>query len=358
MKIDEITVEGYKSIKSLKNFKLNNINILIGANGVGKSNFISIFKMLSFMFSKNLQQHTQDKGPDSFLYYGRKTTEKIYLEFKFGNNGYDVILVPTQDNRLIVEIEHIYYYSNHKWINTLGANILESRLSQATKYAHSKKIAEYSLDGIKSWKLYHFHDTSDTSKIKGVCAENDNLILKPDASNISAYLKRLYSEYRKYYDYIVYNISQIAPFFGGFIIRDSENLQLEWFDKSDPDTPLKAHILSDGTLRFICLATLLLQPFELMPDTIIIDEPELGLHPAALSLLSELIKRVSGKKQLILSSQSVELINNFEPEDIIVVDRKNNESMFKRLDGAELSIWLDKYSLGDIWKSNLIGGRP
>ena len=184
------------------------------------------------------------------------------------------------------------------------------------------------------------------------------MILKPDASNISAYLKRLYSEYRKYYDYIVYNISQIAPFFGGFIIRDSENLQLEWFDKSDPDTPLKAHILSDGTLRFICLATLLLQPFELMPDTIIIDEPELGLHPAALSLLSELIKRVSGKKQLILSSQSVELINNFEPEDIIVVDRKNNESMFKRLDGAELSIWLDKYSLGDIWKSNLIGGRP
>lgn len=93
MKIDEITVEGYKSIKSLKNFKLNNINILIGANGVGKSNFIFIFKMLNFMFSKNLQQHTQDKGPDSFLYYGRKTTEKIYLEFKFGNNGYDIALV-------------------------------------------------------------------------------------------------------------------------------------------------------------------------------------------------------------------------------------------------------------------------
>ena len=95
-----------------------------------------------------------------------------------------------------------------------------------------------------------------------------------------------------------------------------------------------------------------------MSDTIIIDEPELGLHPVALRLLSEFIKRVSDKKQLILSSQSVELINNFEPENIIVVDRKNNESVFKRLDGAELNIWLDKYSLGDIWKSNLIGGRP
>lgn len=240
----------------------------------------------------------------------------------------------------------------------IGENIFESHVSEPHKYSYSKYVAKYSLDGIKSWKLYHFHDTSDTSKIKGVCSENDNLILKPDASNISAYLKRLYNESREYYDYIVYNISQIAPFFGGFIIRDSENLQLEWFDKSDPDTPLKAHILSDGTLRFICLATLLLQPFELMPDTIIIDEPELGLHPAALSLLSELIKRVSDKKQLILSSQSVELINNFEPENIIVVDRKNNESVFKRLDGAELSIWLDEYSLGDIWKSNLIGGRP
>lgn len=138
MKIDEITVEGYKSIKSLKNFKLNNINILIGANGVGKSNFISIFKMLNFMFSKNLQQHTQDKGPDSFLYYGRKTTEKIYLEFKFGNNGYSVTLAPTQNNKLIVERENIKYYSSTEWINTLGTNMLESRLSQATKYAHFK----------------------------------------------------------------------------------------------------------------------------------------------------------------------------------------------------------------------------
>ena len=89
MKIDEITVEGYKSIKSLKNFKLNNINILIGANGAGKSNFISIFKMLNYMFLETLQRHTQDKGPDNFLYYGRKITEKIYLEFKFGSNEYD-----------------------------------------------------------------------------------------------------------------------------------------------------------------------------------------------------------------------------------------------------------------------------
>ncbi|MCR8685572.1 AAA family ATPase [Campylobacter ureolyticus] len=133
---------------------------------------------------------------------------------------------------------------------------------------------------------------------------------------------------------------------------------MEWFDKSDPDTPLKAHILSDGTLRFICLAVLLLQPFELMPDTIIIDEPELGLHPAALKLLSEFIKRVSTQKQLILSSQSVELINYFKPEDIIVVDRINNESVFKRLSSKELSVWLDEYSIGDIWKGNIIGGRP
>lgn len=355
MKIEKITIEGYKSIKSLKDFELKNINILIGANGVGKSNFISVFKMVNYMLYKQLQEHTQDKGPDSFLYFGRKITNKISLKFEFGSNGYDVVLVPTQNNQLLIQREHVRFL---EYSYTIGENIFESNLSQAEAYARSRRVAKYSLDGIQKWKLYHFHDTGETSPIKGVCQANDNIIFKANAQNISAYLKRLKDDYLDYYEKIVSTIQDVAPFFGGFILRNSNYIQLEWYDKSDPDTPFKAHMLSDGTLRFICLATLLLQPFELMPDTIIIDEPELGLHPFAINILSALIKRVAEKKQIIISSQSVELINYFTPEDIIVVDRKNKETVFERLKEEELGDWLQDYTMGEIWKSNLIGGRP
>ena len=357
MKIEKITIEGYKSIKSLRDFELKNINILIGANGVGKSNFISVFKMVNYMLYKRLQEHTQDKGPDSFLYFGRKITNQILLDFAFGSNGYDVTLIPTQNNQLLIKREHVRF-KGYDYINTIGCNMLESHLMEAPKYAYSQQIAQYTLDAIRSWKLYHFHDTGETSPIKGVCQANDNIIFKANAQNISAYLKRLKDDYLDYYEKIVSTIQDVAPFFGGFILRDSDYIQLEWYDKSDPDTPFKAHMLSDGTLRFICLATLLLQPFELMPDTIIIDEPELGLHPFAINILSTLIKRVAERKQIIISSQSVELINYFTPEDIIVVDRKNKETVFRRLKEEELGDWLQDYTMGEIWKSNLIGGRP
>lgn len=357
--LNQITIEGYKSIQKLEKFKLQNINILIGANGAGKSNFISVFKMLNLLLNKKLQQHTQDKGPDNFLYFGRKKTERIFFDFTFSPNSYKITLIPTQENRLMIEDEHIVFYGDHKdVVDPIGANILESNLSEARNHSQYPRVADYVIRSIKKWKLHHFHDTGDTAKMKGMCEANDNLTLKEDAQNIAAYLKMLHDQYFDHYQQILHAIQDVAPFFGGFVFRDLETIQLEWFDKNDPDTPFKAHMLSDGTLRFICLATLLMQPMALLPDTIIIDEPELGLHPYALKVLSEIIKRVAETKQIIISSQSVELINHFETDDIIVVDREENQSIFKRLNSEKLKSWLEEYTLGEIWASNLIGGRP
>ncbi len=357
--LNKITIKGYKSIKDLSEFELKNLNILIGANGAGKSNFISVFKMLNVLFNKNLQFYTQDKGPDSFLYFGRKKTDEIYLKFAFGKNSYYTTLIPTSENKLMISKEYIFFdgdYTNHEEL--IGSNQSESNLSKIVERSYSKKVAQHVISEIKKWKLYHFHDTGDTAKMKGICDANDNLIFKEDAQNIAAYLKMLCDNYNEHYEQILATIQDIAPFFGGFIFRNSDNIQLEWYHKNDPDTPFKAHMLSDGTLRFICLATLLLQPFELMSGTIIIDEPELGLHPYALKVLSEIIKRVAQKKQLIISSQSVELINHFEAQDIIVVDKEDDQSIFTRMDNEKLQTWLEEYTLGEIWASNLIGGRP
>jgi len=213
---------------------------------------------------------------------------------------------------------------------------------------------------MQSWRQYHFHDTGDSAAVKRPHGSNDNLRLKPAADNLAAYLAKLKKTYPDAYQRIVDTIKLAAPFFGGFVIRDPlpESIELEWFEQTDPDTPYKAHVLSDGTLRFICLTTLLMQPTHLLPDTVLIDEPELGLHPYAINLLADMLKQVAETKQVIVSTQSVELLNAFEPQDVVVVERESGATVLKRLDPEELKDWLEDYNLGDLWKRNVLGGRP
>jgi predicted ATPase len=353
-KLSKLTIKGYKSIQNLENFELTNLNILLGANGAGKSNFISVFKLLANMYAQNLQLYVQKNGGiDALLYYGRKKTQEIRMEFyfDFGIDRYSFNLVSTIDNRFVFKKESFYFDNLEFIINTET----ESQLQNISVQQYSKHI----VSAIKNARVYHFHDTSDTALVKQSHSISDNLRLKTDAANLAAFLLKLKKRYPDNYNQIVKTIQLVAPFFSDFVNRENEGyIQLEWFEKGNLDTPFKAHVLSDGTLRFICLATLLLQPFELMNDTILIDEPELGLHPYALNVLASLIKRAAEQKQLIISTQSVELINHFSANDIIVVDRVNDASTFKRLDEENLKDWLEDYTLGDLWKQNIIGGRP
>jgi predicted ATPase len=362
-KLSKLTIKGYKSIQSLENFELSNLNILLGANGAGKSNFISVFKLLANVYVQNLQLYIQENGGvDTFLHYGRKKTKKISMAFYFADNGYEFSLIPTKENRFVFEKEELCYTGGVGYDGAIwrpSSTIINSAHSEATLKDSSHKYVKYIKPAIESWRVYHFHDTSDTALVKQIHPANDNLRLKTDAANLAAFLMRLKQKFPKNYEQIVNTIQLVAPFFSDFVHRDDEeSVQLEWLEAGNLDTPFKAHVLSDGTLRFICLATLLLQPFQLMNDTILIDEPELGLHPYALSVLADLIKRAAEEKQLIISTQSVELINHFSANDIIVADRVNDASTFKRLDQEHLKDWLEDYTLGDLWKQNIIGGRP
>ena len=182
-----------------------------------------------------------------------------------------------------------------------------------------------------------------------------------DASNLAAFLYRLKNNFEKNYEEIIRTIQLIAPYFSDFILEpqegNPEQIVLKWQQKGCEDV-FNASQLSDGTLRFICLATLLLQPHELQPATIIVDEPELGLHPYAITIFAEMVKQLSNEKQIIISTQSVEMLNEFEVDDVIVVDCGEDGSEFKRLDAESLEAWLeDDYALGDLWKKNILGGR-
>ena len=376
--LQSITIKGYKSIRELVDFEIRPINVLIGANGAGKSNFISAFKFLASVATYKFPVDVRKwGGPDALLYYGRKITPRLDMEVSFkpefisgygdSQNGYKISLEPTQDNQFVFTREIPWFHQIKRFSYPkecpleIGHGVARVLADQGT-FSEGSNISRYVADKLQSWRQYHFHDTGDTASVKQPQKANDTLRLKPDAANLAPYLRRLAKNprYQSNYQRIVETIRLAAPFFGDFVFRDdeTETLELEWTELGDPDTPWKAHILSDGTLRFICLASLLLQPEGLLPDTIIIDEPELGLHPFAINILAALIERAAETKQVIIGTQSVELINALKPEDIVVVEREDNASVFTRLDLDDLKDWLADYSLGELWLRNIFGGRP
>lgn len=360
--LEKLTIKGFKSIRSLENLELRKLNVLIGANSAGKSNFIAFFRLLNELIEGRLQLHVAQRGgPDALLHYGRRTTPELNAELYFGKNGYFFSLVPTVDNRLIFSQE-VFWFDGSYWPTQrpIASGQAES-LAPAQLLAGSthEKLARYIVPAIQSWRVYHFHDTSDAANVKRTGALNDNLFLRSDAGNLAAFLYRLQTHHRAEYDRIRDAVRLVMPTFDDFFLNPSRlapnSIELEWREQGS-DFPFLAHQLSDGTLRFICLATLLLQPE--LPSTIIIDEPELGLHPYAINVLASLLRSASTRTQLILATQSVTLIDLLELEDLIVVERRDGQSVFRRLASAEFAQWMEEYSLGELWMKNVLGGRP
>ncbi|OLS13930.1 MAG: hypothetical protein RBG13Loki_2433 [Promethearchaeota archaeon CR_4] len=357
--LDRIMIRGFKSIHEL-DLELRSMNVLIGINGSGKSNFISIFSLLNQIVEKNLQNYVGiSGGADSLLYFGRKTTEEIYVKLNFGKNAYEVTLNPTVKDTLIFKDETCYFkYDDHIKKNPypvrLGSGHEETQLYEEAR-THPGKIAQYVLNDLKSWKVFHFHDTSESAKIKQTGDIGDNERLRPDASNLAAFLYMLQQTHLDYYEKIVSTIRLAAPFFDDFFLRPSplnkSKILLEWREKGS-DKYFNANTLSDGTLRFMCLATLLLQPKP--PSLIIIDEPELGLHPYAIRLLGELLHRCSTQSQLIIATQSVTIVDLFAADDLIVVERREKQSILRRVDARTIKEWLEDYSMGELWEKNVL----
>jgi predicted ATPase len=362
--ISKLSIKGYKSIRSLENFELRNLNILIGPNGGGKSNFVSFFEFVREIAVKGMQLFIgRNGGAYTYPYLGPKVTEQLSGDLQFGHNAYQFTLVYAVGDKLIFQDERIKCYDPALPVDcSLGSGHYESLLKDQyiPKYSKNWQIARFIYPTISRWVVYHFHDTSGLAKVKSPCLKQDYEHLRPDAGNLSAFMLRLKDQSPNEYAFIKETIQLAAPFFEDFILKDhysdSNKTLLEWKQKGSDDYPFQPSQISDGTLRFISLATVLLQPNP--PSIILLDEPELGLHPYALTLLAGLIQKASKRTQVIVSTQSAALIDHFEPEDIVVVERHNGESIFKRLNKADFKVWLEDYSLGELWQKNVFGGRP
>ncbi len=334
--IQTISVRGFKGIKEM-DLELRQLNVLIGANGVGKSNLLGVFELLRDFDEVRLGVYVAVMGgAEKLLHFGSKATEKIKVSLKFTSGlAFGVTLVPAAGDRLVL-VPVISY-----WPHPLGHPAAEQFL--------------------RAIRVFHFADAGPTSRMRKTAAINDNLDLKKDGANLAAVLYLLQEWHPASLRQIRAAVRQVAPFFDDFVLQpvtsNPKTILLRWSHRGSDDY-FDADSLSDGTLRFIALATLLLLPEPLQPPVILLDEPELGLHPAAITLLAALLGSAAVDTQLIISTQSPQLLDHFEPEDVLVLERVSGCTQARRLESGPLAAWLEDYSLGQLWEKNELGGQP
>ena len=365
--LDGITVEGFKSIKRIERLRLASINVLIGANGSGKSNFVGAFSFLRALRSGRLREYvSRSGGADRILHFGSKVTPELGVHVFFGgpeHYQYKIALVATETDMLSASREECIEVRDGKplTMGSLGGHDPETWISKRDLLNLDGSIGRQVRTHLDGWRIYHFHDTGPMSPIKKTADIDDNRFLREDGANLAAFLHYLSRKHEQSYELIRRTVRLVASFFDDFVLKpqalNEDKIRFEWRHIGS-DAYFNASSLSDGSLRFIALATLLLQPASLRPSVILLDEPELGLHPYAVTILASLVKQASVDTQIVLSTQSPLLLDHFHPDDVLVAERKNGATELRRLESEKLDAWLEDYSLGQLWQKNEFGGRP
>lgn len=367
-KLHSVKVEGFTSFAEAE-LQFDDITVLLGANGAGKSNLVSFFSMLNFMSTGALQEYVGRNGTsDSLLYYGRRTTPQMRAEVEFETDDavttYCMRLADAAPDTLIFVDERVSFhregYPNPQDVH-LGSGHRESQLKTPPQEGATTCHVLHSM--LSRCRVYQFHDTSAAAKIRKGGYIDDTDYLRNDAGNLAAFLRGMAKTASQDYQRLVDTIRLVFPLFGDFVLRPSKDgnnhILLNWREKGHSDYLLGPHQLSDGTLRFMALAALFLQPKEQLPSVIVLDEPELGLHPYAISVFASMVKSVAVDTQVVLATQSTRLVDEFEAENVVVLERdEGGGSRCNRLAPGEFSEWLEDYSLSELWEKNIFGGRP
>lgn len=358
--IDKLTIKGFKTLQDVE-LELGKLNVLVGPNGAGKSNLVSYFDMLRRMVEEDLQVWTgQQDGADRVLTFGSKTTPQLESFIQFGANAFQFALTRSRADRFVFASELLVMPGRDRQPYSLGRGHNEAKLKSMTRPPDERpRQADYCYRSISSWQVYHFHDSGRDARMKKTHGLHDSFALRHDAANLAAYLFKLQHKEPHVYRDIVETVQLALPFFRDFVLKPemnekgSLNIRLMWRSKHDYE-PFLADQMSDGSLRFICLVVALKQPEP--PRTIIFDEPELGLHPYALSLLGSLLDSATIDSQVIVATQSVSLVNEFSIDDLFVVELEDGVSRFSCPKESDFKLWLQDYGAGELWDKNVLGG--
>lgn len=366
-----VSIEGFASIDAVKLELSTPVTVLIGANGSGKSNVIRALEILGEIVDRRLRGYVAERGGfDRMLHKSSnplKSAQTINLvamscpDGKGLANGYQARLSAGSDDETVLH-ERILMHDTttypRPYDEILGADreTQMHRLDEPRQQAFADRVIAI----LSSCRVYHFDDVSPDAPPKRQSLLSDNLELRRDAANLAAYLYRLREEHPQSYRAVLDAVRMVAPFFDDFVLepqgREHDSVLVRW-RQIDSETTFSASQLSDGTLRFICLATLLLSPHR--PATIVLDEPELGLHPFAIHQLVELLEAASRDgRRVVLATQSTDLLAEFSLDEVVIVERQDGATQLTRPDAERLSAFLESYSIAELWHMNLLGGRP
>ncbi len=372
--LKSIRIRGFRSLADVELSDLGRASVLIGANGSGKSNFMHFFDMLSWMLkSRRLGEFVERYGgADDQLHGGSRTTPtlqaEIGLDTESGRNEYRFTLAHAHPDRFMFTEEAFRFSRKDRrteapWTHLGGDGHREARIVDAAQSPPRPEVNQKTARTItyllRNCAVYQFHDTSDNSNFKKRWDLEDNNYLRSHGGNLSAILYRLEQEDNRRFELICQHIARVLPVFDRFQIEDSYGkVLLRWKAKGTEKT-FGAHLTSDGSLRFFGLVTLLNLPREMLPDVLLLDEPELGLHPVAVALIGDMIKTLSRDVQIIVATQSPLLVDTFDLEEIIVLELEGDCTKFRSLKVDDYRCWLDEsFTLGELWQKNLLGGRP
>ena len=364
--IDRIRIQGFRSLADVELEGIPVAAVLIGANGSGKSNFIRFFEMLSWMVgSRRLAEFVEKQGgADDQLFGGNRLTPRIEAEIRLrtesGSNDYRFMLSYAHPDRFIFTDEAFRFsrreFDTEAGWKSLGSTHLEAKIVET---AQSGMTAKVIVNLLRNCAVYQFHDTSDTSDFKKRWDVEDNNYLRSHGGNLAAVLHRLEREDIKRYELICRHIGRVLPVFDRFQIEESYGRVLLRWKARGTDKTYGAHLTSDGSLRFFALVTLLNLPPEMLPAVLLLDEPELGLHPAAIALVGGMIKALAAERQVIVATQSPLLVDAFGLDEIFVLELQEGRTEFCKLDPDDYRTWLDEnFTPGELWQKNLLGGRP
>lgn len=378
--LQRLRVTGLWSLADIT-LPLHAMNVVLGANGSGKSSLLNVFRLLRAMVGRGMASFVAEMGgAASVLHYGPKTTRHATIELEFegpkGTNGYSATLTFVAPDRLVFAEEKVWFQrdgARKRQEHTIGPGAHpESALSAAITVGDSTSAVAKSV----KWHLdrychHHFHDTSTTAALRQTCSVADAAFLAPDGANLAAFLLSMRDSAPAAYERVRDVVRRVFPRFDDFVLEPQgvggRSVILRWREAGRA-YEFGSHHLSDGTLRFVAYAALLLQPgspgseqHPNFPLLVVIDEPELGLHPTALALLGEMLQTFPAQR--IIATQSVDMVGHLvteaeELERLILVERADGGSLFRRADPIALRPWLDEYAPGQLWTHGLLGALP
>ena len=371
-RLESVSVRGFRSLADVELSDLGDVTVLIGANGSGKSNVIRFFEMLSWMLrSQKLEQFVAlQGGADDQLFLGNKVTPRMEADIRLatpdGENEYSFTLSYGAPDRFVFTEERLRFSRDDTedqapW-QSVGSGHTEAKIHSAAR--GSLPDVNQTTARVIRWLLqdcatFQFHDTSTRSSMKQRWDVSDNRSLRSDGGNLAAVLIRLQDDYPDRFEWVQENVRRVLPSFDHFVLEEEHGrIFLRWRGTAS-DKTFGAHLTSDGSLRFFALVTLLNLPPQMLPSVALIDEPELGLHPAAVTLVGSMIDSLATQCQVIVATQSPQLVNCFGLDEIVVMELEDSRTVAYHKSRREYERWLDEdYATGELWQMNLLGGRP